>query len=106
MYSNGALFGENEILFIFVVKLKTKENYKGAKMDISLLKEGLFVMTIGMGTVFIFLTVMILVMNLNSIFMQKVINKYFPEELPVEKKSQNNDEEIALAVACAYAKSV
>ncbi len=75
-------------------------------MDISLLKEGLFVMTIGMGTVFVFLTVMILIMNLNSIFMQKVINKYFPEELPVEKKSQNNDEEIALAVACTYAKSV
>ncbi len=72
-------------------------------MDISLLKEGLFVMIIGMGTVFVFLTVMIWVMKLNSIFMQKVVNKFFPEELPVEKKSPNNDEEIALAVACAYA---
>ena len=106
MYSNGALFGENEILFIFVVKLKTKENYKGEKMDISLLKEGLFVMIIGMGTVFVFLTVMILIMNLNSIFMQKVVNRFFPEEQPAEKKSQNNDEEIALAIACAYAKSL
>ena len=56
-------------------------------MDISLLKEGLFVMIIGMGTVFVFLTVMIWVMKLNSIFMQKVVNKFFPEELPVEKKS-------------------
>lgn len=31
MYSNGALFGENEILFIFVVKLKTKENLQRRK---------------------------------------------------------------------------
>ena len=74
-------------------------------MEISLLKEGLFVMIIGMGTVFIFLSVMILIMHLNSFIMQKVINKYFPEEVLENKKIQkNNDEEIALAIACAYAK--
>ncbi len=74
-------------------------------MEISLLKEGLFVMIIGMGTVFIFLSVMILIMHLNSFIMQKVINKYFPEEVLENKKVQkNNDEEIALAIACAYAK--
>ncbi len=76
-------------------------------MEISLLKEGLFVMIIGMGTVFIFLSVMILIMNLNSVFMQKVINRYFPEEIPNIKAPQlSNDEEIALAVACAYARTV
>ncbi len=76
-------------------------------MNITLLNEGLFVMIIGMGTVFIFLTVMILVMNLNSIFMQNVINKYFPEENQTKpNKTTNEDEEIALAITCAYAKSI
>lgn len=74
-------------------------------MDLMLLKDGFFVMVIGMGTVFIFLTIMIWVMQLNGKLLQ-IINKYFPEEVPVEKKSgqkkvQNNDEEIALAIACA-----
>lgn len=74
-------------------------------MDITLLKEGCTVMVIGMGTVFLFLTVMILVMEINSRFI-KILNKYFPEEIPQEKTGRNkkpslNDEEIAVAIACA-----
>ncbi len=77
-------------------------------MDIELVKEGLFVMIIGMGTVFVFLSVMIFAMALNSLVMQKIINKYFPEEIPTKKTPQTNtsDEAIALAIACAYAKSL
>lgn len=77
-------------------------------MDITLLKDGVFVMIIGMGTVFIFLSIMIVAMNLNGKVLQ-VINKYFPEEVPQEKTSRKtakkDDEEIALAIACAVAKS-
>lgn len=79
-------------------------------MDITLLKEGFFIMVIGMGTVFVFLVIMILAMNFNS-YILEFVNKYFPEELPQEKqtnkkKSQNNnDEEIALAIACALQKA-
>lgn len=74
-------------------------------MDLTLLKEGFFVMVIGMGTVFAFLTIMIFAMDINT-YVLKIINKYFPEEIPVEKsankkKSQNSDDEIALAIACA-----
>lgn len=73
-------------------------------METTLLKDGLIVMLMGMGTVFIFLTVMILMMNLNSIVL-KYVNKFFPEEIPVEKKSNKksagNNDEIALAIACA-----
>ena len=73
-------------------------------MDITLLKEGLIIMVIGMGTVFMFLTIMIVAMNLNEIIL-KFIGKHFPEEVPEEKKAprktDNSDEEIALAVACA-----
>ncbi len=53
-------------------------------MDLTLFKEGFVVMVIGMGTVFVFLTIMIWVMNLNS-YILKIVNKYFPEELPVDK---------------------
>ena len=74
-------------------------------MDLTLFKEGFVVMVIGMGTVFIFLTIMIWVMNLNS-YILKIVNKYFPEEIPVDKtvskkKSFYGDEEIALAIAAA-----
>ena len=79
-------------------------------MDFTLLKEGFFVMVIGMGTVFVFLVIMIYAMNINSAVL-KFIGKFFPEEVPEENKqtkkkaSQNNDEEIALAIACAVQKA-
>ncbi len=75
-------------------------------MDLTLLKDGVFVMVIGMGTVFIFLTIMIFAMNINSKILQ-IVNKYFPEEIPEEKKPRKNtskdEEAIALAIACAFA---
>lgn len=78
-------------------------------MDITLLKDGIFVMIIGMGTVFIFLSIMIVAMNLNGKIL-KIVNKYFPEEIPEEKKpnrmtAKSGDEAVALAIACAVAKS-
>ncbi len=78
-------------------------------MDITLLKDGIFVMIIGMGTVFIFLSIMIVAMNLNGKIL-KIVNKYFPEEIPEEKKTnkktaKSEDEAVALAIACAVAKS-
>ena len=44
-------------------------------------------------------------MHLNGKVLQ-VLNKFFPEEIPVEKKpvqKSDNNEEIALAIACAMA---
>lgn len=78
-------------------------------MDITLLKDGIFVMIIGMGTVFIFLSIMIVAMNLNGKIL-KIVNKYFSEEIPEEKKTnkktaKSEDEAVALAIACAVAKS-
>ena len=73
-------------------------------MDMTLLKEGVIIMVIGMGTVFFFLTIMIVAMNINEIVL-KFVGKYFPEETPevkqVNKKVESNDDEIALAIACA-----
>lgn len=73
-------------------------------MDLTLLKDGFIVMVIGMGTVYLFLTVMIWAMDLNGHIL-KFVNKFCPEEVPVEKKpvkkTSGNDEEIALAIACA-----
>ncbi len=75
-------------------------------MDILLLKEGLFVMVIGMGTVFMFLGIMIAMMNLNSMVLKNFVNKLFPETVVelTPKKNNSEEEEIALALACAYAK--
>ena len=68
-------------------------------MDMTLLKEGAIVMVIGMGTVFFFLTIMI------GEKVLKFIGKFFPEEVPevktAKKKVDSNDDEIALAIACA-----
>ena len=73
-------------------------------MDMTLLKEGAIVMVIGMGTVFFFLTIMIGAMNINETVL-RFIGKYFPEEVPeaktTKKKVDSNDDEIALAIACA-----
>lgn len=76
-------------------------------MNIELLKEGCYVMAIGMGFVFFFLTLMIIVMNLSEKLLN-ILGKYFPEEVIEEKttKKKNNDDEseIALAIACAIQK--
>ena len=74
-------------------------------MDLALLEDGFIVMIIGMGTVFVFLSIMIFAMHLNGKVLQ-VLNKFFPEEIPVEKKpvqKSDNNEEIAFATACAMA---
>lgn len=73
-------------------------------MDTELLKTGVFVMLIGMGTVFLFLLIMIGMMYVNSAVL-KFINKYCPEEVetPTNNKKKNNIDmsEIAAAIACA-----
>ena len=79
-------------------------------MYLTLLKDGVFVMIIGIGTVFVFLTIMVWIMYANSYFLKNVINKYFPEEVPAEKAAvkkaeAGNDSEIAAAVACALKKA-
>ena len=77
-------------------------------MDMTLLKEGAIIMSIGMGTVFFFLTIMICTMNVNEKVL-KFIGKYFPEEVPevktTKRKAKTQDDEIALAIACAIHKA-
>lgn len=71
------------------------------------LKEGLVLLTIGMGVVFSFLFIMVLVMNLMSTFVIW-LGKFFPEEDEiVEKKStrKNVSEDEAIAVAIAAVKA-
>ena len=68
------------------------------------LNTGFTVMVIGMSTVFVFLAVMIVAINITTKII-RIINKYFPEptEEPknIQKKKTNNDAEIALAIAVA-----
>ena len=74
------------------------------------LEEGFFIMVIGMGTVFMFLTIMVYAVNICTKVLA-YINKYFPEEgvnnganCKNSKKKCNNDAEIALVIAAAINK--
>ncbi len=74
------------------------------------LKEGFFIMVIGMGTVFMFLTIMVYSMNFSKKILD-IVNRYFPEaevnngaNCKNSKKKCNNDAEIALAIAAAIHK--
>ncbi len=77
-------------------------------MDSTLLKDGVVIMAIGMGTVFVFLVVMIYVMELNSKVL-RYISKFFPEEVPeikgAKKKSVSKKDKIAAAIAMAIQSS-
>lgn len=73
-------------------------------MDIEMLKFGVMIMALGMGTVYFFIIIMIFFLNLTTKLL-KFINKYFPEEIVEEKsksiKKKTEDIEIAIAIACA-----
>lgn len=70
------------------------------------IQDGIVIMLIGMGVVFLFLTIMVFVMGWTSKLVLK-LNEIFPEEIKEEKsvKKQNkiDDSEIALAIAIACA---
>jgi len=61
-------------------------------METNLILEGLKFMALGMGTVFLFLIVLIILMNA----MSKIIHKYFPEvQVPQTPAPQDNKKVIA-----------
>jgi len=70
-------------------------------MDTNLIIEGFKFMGLGMGTVFLFLTIMIFMMG----FMSKIINRFFPEALPTASstpvKTQNNQTKVVAAITAA-----
>ena len=67
-----------------------------------LIGEGLRLMVIGMSTVFVFLIIMVFVMNFSAVII-KFINKYFPEKEETQKshikKAIESHEDIAVAIA-------
>lgn len=69
-------------------------------------QDGIIIMLIGMGVVFLFLVIMVYVMDWTSKLVLK-LNEIFPEEIPEEKptrkKAGNNDGDVALAIAIACA---
>ncbi|WP_458701143.1 OadG family protein [Sulfurospirillum sp. 1307] len=57
-------------------------------MEHNLVAEGLKFMVLGMGTVFVFLMLMVLILH----FQSKIINRYFPqkESVPLDTSSVSN----------------
>lgn len=76
---------------------------------VEIFNEGLAVMCIGMGTVFIFLYIMIFVMNCTAKVIAK-LNTIWPEPVPQvaggakKKVAKGDDSEIAAAIVAAMFK--
>lgn len=69
--------------------------------ETNLIIEGFKFMGLGMGTVFIFLIIMIIAMNIMSV----IIGKFFPEPKPSEstavKTQENNNNKVVAAISAA-----
>jgi len=69
--------------------------------ETNLVLEGVKFMILGMGTVFLFLSIMILVMNI----MSKLIHKYFPEidpsAAPVKTTGMEDKKKVVAAIFAA-----
>jgi len=69
-------------------------------METNLVIEGFKFMGLGMGTVFSFLAILILMMNI----MSKLINRFFPEPKPsagTAVNTQNNQKKVVAAITAA-----
>ena len=68
-------------------------------MDTNLVVEGIKFMVLGMGSVFLFLIIMIISMNI----MSAIIHKFFPEPKPIipgmEDQAQDNKKIVAAITA-------
>ena len=74
-------------------------------MNQELFKDGCLIMLIGMGSVFIFIQLMVWFMQINTKIIE-IINKKFPETIEdeqynIKKDKLQDGEAIALAIACA-----
>lgn len=77
-------------------------------MNQELFKDGCLIMLIGMGSVFIFIQLMVWFMQINTKIIE-FINKKFPEPIEddqynIKKDKLQEGEAIALAIACAIHK--
>ncbi len=68
-----------------------------------MLIDGLIIMVIGMGTVFLFLTVMIFMMQTVSRVLKPLPGEFSAETAVLDNCESSADEEIAVAIAAARA---
>ncbi len=59
--------------------------------------SGLSLMLVGMTTVFCFLTLLVICINISS----KVINRFWPEALPTTQRNTSTDDEVVAAITSA-----
>ena len=70
-----------------------------------MLENGLIITVVGMGVVFIFLTIQVFAMHLTAKVIS-IVNKFYPETVlePAKPKAiSSSDEEIAVAIAATKA---
>ncbi len=76
---SGALTAVNN--FVIVSKRLYIIRFKAEFMEMDLLLQGVDLMLFGMATVFVFLTVLVVV----TVLMSRLVITYFPEDSPAEK---------------------
>jgi len=94
---------EDKTLFkhLYTILFVLNCNYKGRFMETNLILEGFKFMALGMGTVFLFLITLIVLMNL----MSTVLHKFFPEpsaaNLESQTPNQKDNKKIIAAISAA-----
>jgi len=69
-----------------------------------MLEQGLIIMTVGMGTVFTFLVIMVISMHITHFVIKNVVNRLFPEFVPELSNNVQNTDDTEVAVAIAASK--
>ena len=75
----------------------------------AILSQGLVLLVAGMSIVFIFLSILVLVMNLSSKVIPKfnhILPDHAPKKKPASKAAATDDTEIAIAIAVAAAQTI
>lgn len=99
------IYNQLKIFFkLLCTIMQPNHENKGRFMETNLIMEGFKFMALGMGTVFMFLVILIFAMNI----MSKIVHKYFPEpqvdvnaEINASMGTQQDNKNVIAAITAA-----
>ncbi len=95
------IYNQLKIFFkLLCTIMQPNHENKGRFMETNLIMEGFKFMALGMGTVFMFLVILIFAMNI----MSKIVHKYFPEpqvDVNASMGTQQDNKNVIAAITAA-----